>query len=185
MSLHHVHLANCPSQPWRNGGGRTRELMVWPQAHDWALRVSVADIEHSGPFSAYPGVDRWFAVVKGAGVTLDLADGPRTLTPADQPVFFAGETAPACHLLHEPTRDLNLMVQRDGRVSQMRRAAAGAAIEGSTQWRGLYTAGPAVLECDGVAQPVHAGTLVWSDDRDDSTWTLRQATQAWFLLLED
>ena len=30
--------------PWRNGGGLTRELLAWPAAQDWAIRISVADI---------------------------------------------------------------------------------------------------------------------------------------------
>ena len=51
---------------WRNGGGRTRELLAWPDAADWKVRVSVADVESDGPFSAFPGVQRWFAVLEGA-----------------------------------------------------------------------------------------------------------------------
>jgi environmental stress-induced protein Ves len=50
-----VRLADCPFVPWRNGGGRTRELLAWPSAEDWQLRVSVAEIEADGPFSAFPG----------------------------------------------------------------------------------------------------------------------------------
>ena len=38
-------LAGAAAQPWRNGGGITRELLAWPVASDqWALRVSVAQI---------------------------------------------------------------------------------------------------------------------------------------------
>ena len=51
----------------------TRELLAEP-APNWRWRISVADIQGSGAFSAYPGVSRWFAVVQGAGV-VDL--GPR------------------------------------------------------------------------------------------------------------
>ena len=59
-----------PPQPWRNGGGVTRELLAWPDGGDWRVRVSVADIDADGPFSAFPGVERWFAVLEGAGVAL-------------------------------------------------------------------------------------------------------------------
>jgi environmental stress-induced protein Ves len=40
--------------PWRNGGGLTRELLAQSDPQDWLLRVSVADIHASGPFSVYP-----------------------------------------------------------------------------------------------------------------------------------
>ena len=78
-----VRLADCPPQPWRNGGGVTRELLAWPQAADWRLRVSVADIERDGPFSPFPGVDRWFAVIEGDGVELRCRTGAsRAAAPA-------------------------------------------------------------------------------------------------------
>jgi environmental stress-induced protein Ves len=34
------------------------------------LRISVAEITRDGPFSAFAGVQRWFAVLEGAGVML-------------------------------------------------------------------------------------------------------------------
>ena len=51
---HTVALADVPAQAWRNGGGTMRELLAWPDASDWQLRVSVAEIEADGPFSAFP-----------------------------------------------------------------------------------------------------------------------------------
>jgi uncharacterized protein len=181
MSLRHVALSSCRPQPWRNGGGVTRELLAWPQAPDWLLRVSIADIDRGGPFSAYPDVDRWFAVIEGAGVRLDLPDGMRTLAVADEPVAFVGEAAPECQLIDGPTRDLNLMLRRDGLQACMHYAPAGTEFEGGTRWRGLFAADPAVLECDGVAEPVHAGTLVWTDATEAGHWLVRQAGRAWLM----
>jgi uncharacterized protein len=111
-----VRLADCAEQPWRNGGGRTRELLAWPSATGWQVRVSVASIEADGPFSPYPGVDRWFAVLSGAGVVLTLAQGETTLRPGGAAVAFAGEVAPACRLIDGPTQDLNLMLRRGART---------------------------------------------------------------------
>ena len=62
-----VALMSAAPQPWRNGGGVTRELLAG-RTEDWSVRLSVADIERDGPFSAFAGVDRWFAVLSGAGV---------------------------------------------------------------------------------------------------------------------
>jgi uncharacterized protein len=112
-----VRLADCPALPWRNGGGHTHELLAWPSAADWQLRVSVAEIAADGPFSPYPGIDRWFAVLGGAGVVLALPQGEITLRPGSAAVAFAGETAPACRLIDGPTHDLNLMRRRGARPS--------------------------------------------------------------------
>lgn len=104
-----------PPQPWKNGGGVTRELLRWPAegvgGGDWRLRLSVADIAADGPFSAFPGVTRWFAVLAGEGVVLTLPDGEHTLRPGDAPLCFDGAAAPGCRLLDGPTVDLNLMLQ--------------------------------------------------------------------------
>jgi uncharacterized protein len=120
--MNRVHLADCPDLPWRNGGGRTRELLAWPSAADWQVRVSVAEIDADGPFSAYQGIDRWFAVLEGAGVVLSLPDGKTAVRAGDGPLTFPGEAAPGCRLIDGPTRDLNLM---------LRRGARGA-------WRGVF-----------------------------------------------
>ena len=103
-----------PPQPWRNGGGVTRELLAWPDARDWRVRVSVADIEADGPFSAFPGVQRWFAVLKGAGVALCIDGAAQRLTRSDAPFAFDGAAQPTCRLLDGPTRDLNLMLRGAG-----------------------------------------------------------------------
>jgi len=63
-----VQLGDAAPRRWRNGGGVTRELPAWPSPQEWRVRVSVADVEREGPFSSFPGVDRWFAVIDGAGV---------------------------------------------------------------------------------------------------------------------
>ena len=69
-ALKHVRVVDTAPQAWRNGGGSTRELLAWPAGADWRVRVSVAEIGADGPFSAFDGVERWFAVLSGAGVVL-------------------------------------------------------------------------------------------------------------------
>jgi environmental stress-induced protein Ves len=114
-----VRLADIPATPWRNGGGVTRELAMWPDAGDWAWRMSVADVDKSGPFSKFDGIDRWFAVLEGAGVQLDVAGVPHTVTAGDAPLFFDGSATTACELIAGKTRDFNLMVRRGGKPSRM------------------------------------------------------------------
>jgi uncharacterized protein len=186
-SMNIVQLNQVPSQPWRNGGGHTRQLLAWPQAQDWQLRVSVATIQHSGAFSVFAGVQRWFAVIDGTGVSLDLPNGSFTQTPADPPLCFDGEAAPMCHLLDGPTTDLNLMQRRGSGTAQMQHAHAGDTGPVATRWRGIYVAAEAVLDINDVAQPLHAHSLCWSDEVDTSTWRLRSLAHnglAWWLQVQ-
>ena len=184
MTMNCVLLADCPPQPWRNGGGTTRELLTWPQAADWQLRVSVAAIDRDGAFSSFPGVERWFAVTDGEGVELDLPNGPRFVGAGDAPLHFDGEAAPDCRLLNGPTHDLNLMHRRGSGAAAMCRAHAGDTLDGSYAWRALYVADDALLDLDEHTEPLAAGTLLWSDTAESQSWHLRAAGRAWWLTLE-
>lgn len=122
MNWNVVNLADVPGAPWKNGGGVTRELAAWPQASaDWVWRMSVAEVAQDGPFSTFDGIDRWFAVLGGAGVQLDLAGKSYPLTPADAPFFFDGATPVDCRLLAGNTVDFNLMLRRSSASAHMQR----------------------------------------------------------------
>ena len=104
-----VPLEAQPAQPWRNGGGITRELLAWPTVADWRIRLSVADVRTSGPFSRFEGIERWFAVLEGEGVVLRSALGTHHLTAGSEPFRFDGALPIECSLAQGPTRDFNLM----------------------------------------------------------------------------
>jgi len=130
MSWQIVRLEDAAPSPWRNGGGVTRELLVWPphaSAQDWVWRMSVAEVEASGPFSRFDGVQRWFAVLGGAGVwlTLDTPVGAQThaLTRSSAPLCFDGATPTQCDLLNGPTQDFNLMLRSGQATGRMQRVA--------------------------------------------------------------
>jgi hypothetical protein len=111
--------------PWKNGGGVTRELLRLPAdgGDDWTLRISVADISADGPFSPFPGVTRWFAVLEGDGVRLSFPERTLDVRHGDSPLRFDGADAPGCALLGGPTRDLNVMV-RHARAQSLVTAAS-------------------------------------------------------------
>jgi environmental stress-induced protein Ves len=106
-----VDLGKVAPQPWRNGGGVTRELLVWPSGQVWKARVSVADVAAAGPFSAFPGIERWFAVLDGDGLGLRAGAGLQHLTTDSPALRFSGDMQVDCSLLGGPTRDLNLMTE--------------------------------------------------------------------------
>lgn len=116
-------LSEAPASPWRNGGGVTRELAVGPAGEDWAWRISVADVSTDGPFSSFPGVQRWFAVVRGAGVRLAVDGQVHEVVAASAPLEFDGAAQVNAWLLCGPTQDLNLMVRRARAEGRMTRVA--------------------------------------------------------------
>lgn len=178
MSLHRMNLAQAREQPWRNGGGSTRELLAWPQVQAWQVRVSVARIGQDGPFSAFPGVDRWFAVLSGAGVRLALPEGERRLSPGSRPLAFDGASAPGCTLLDGATDDLNLMVRRGIGQGEMWRAEPGARIEGPTRWRAVYAVAPTAVDIDFLTEQLAPGELLWSDSADPEDWLVHASGPA-------
>lgn len=114
-----VSLAQAQPQPWRNGGGVTRELLAWPTACDWQVRLSVAEVQAAGPFSRYDGLERWFAVLQGDGVVLRLGDAEHRLTTDSEPFRFDGAAAVHCTPVRGATRDFNVMA-RPGRATLRR-----------------------------------------------------------------
>lgn len=176
MSWSIISAADVAPQAWRNGGGRTRELLAWPHSHDWLLRISVADIETDGPFSKFEGVDRWFAVLDGAGVRLfghELRAGEPLLQ-------FDGAAAPDCKLIDGVTRDFNLMHRRG--KGRLRVQPAGTALAPvSARWVGLFTAAGGVLSHGGRAMPLAALSLAWCEAPSAQTCSFEGNGSAWWM----
>jgi environmental stress-induced protein Ves len=171
-------------QAWRNGGGLTRELLAWPSRDNWTLRISVADIRADGPFSAFDGVDRWFAVLEGAGVMLALPEGKRCLGTADAPLHFRGEAAPDCQLLDGPTRDLNMMLRRDAGRGALQLAQAGEDFAPRSRFRALFAAEALTLQIDGTeALLLPPFSLAWADGGAHGVWRIAAdaPVRAWWI----
>ncbi len=125
-----VRHADLVPQPWKNGGGTTREVCAFPtgatlDGFDW--RLSMATVAEDGPFSAFPGIDRVLMVLAGGGLDLNLPEGDHRLMPG-QMLSFAGEMPVQASLPAGPIEDLNLMVRRDrfsGRMERHRLAGGG------------------------------------------------------------
>jgi uncharacterized protein len=159
VSMIQVRADGVARVPWRNGGGRTRELLTWPAHAEWLLRISLADIDADGPFSTFPGVTRWFAVVAGAGVRLRIGARTLTLTVDDAPLQFDGAAAPECVLIDGPTQDLNLMVR--GGDATMRRTVPDTEWTEAFDERGLFTLSAGTLITDSGPVALAPLTLAW------------------------
>ncbi|CUR61645.1 conserved hypothetical protein [metagenome] len=93
-------------QPWANGGGTTRELLV---ADDGSWRISLADIGSDGPFSAFPGRRRLLTVVDGPVLGLDV-DGETHVVEPHRPFAFSGDAVVEASVPEGPVRALNVVV---------------------------------------------------------------------------
>lgn len=101
---------------WKNNGGWTTEITRSDDASvpcGFRWRVSIAEIETDGPFSSFPGVDRDLLLLTGNGMELDINDAPAVhMDRRLQHIRFAGEDSVMCRLLAGPTRDFNVMADR-------------------------------------------------------------------------
>lgn len=117
-----------PAQLWRNGAGLTRliasgvggrtaakqaALKSPPHIDEFDWRISLAEIRGDGPFSVFPGIDRYAVLLGHSGITLSGSSGAAYLHPL-QPLSFAGEAELQARCDPGPTmpRILNLMVRR-------------------------------------------------------------------------
>ena len=150
----HLTPADYKTTPWRNGGGRTTEIAVSPEGaslsdgFDW--RLSVAEVEHDGPFSSFPGYDRSLTLLTGGGILLDAGDeGDLELREPYKPVTFPGEWKVEGRLIGPGIRDFNLIFARDraaGRVGFVKVGAASLNIESGAPTLLLYLAKGGPLE---------------------------------------
>jgi uncharacterized protein len=124
--------------PWKNGGGITHEAIRVPPTGDGFLwRVSVAQIDSSGPFSDFAGYDRKMVLLRGRGIALEFGGGERcTLRSMGDWLAFDGATSTRCELLDGPCVDLNLMVSQSlrsaARIEHLQEPMGVAAIPGET-----------------------------------------------------
>lgn len=166
-------------QKWLNGGGWTRELLAWPHPADWTLRISVADIEADGPFSAFEGVQRWFAVLSGAGVRLYDYE----LHVDSELINFDGALAPDCELVAGPTRDFNLMHRRGrGRLVV---TPTGTPWLAAGRWVGLFTNGGGTLSHGGRAMALKPLSLAWCETPVAQVLDFKGEGAAWWMTWDD
>jgi uncharacterized protein len=99
--------------PWRNGGGVTYDVASSPADTDLAnfdWRISIAEVEAGGPFSAFPDIDRTIILIEGEWMVLTV-DGRRYRFGVREPFSFDGGSETLCEVPRR-SRDLNVMTRR-------------------------------------------------------------------------
>lgn len=108
--------ADYKRMPWKNGGGETVEIAVFPldaSIDDFEWRISMATVAEHGSFSTFPGIDRSLTVLEGEGVELRV-DGRHAASVRlnSRPYTFPADAATDARLIGGPVRDLNIMTRR-------------------------------------------------------------------------
>lgn len=163
--------------PWRNGGGSTWEVAVWPPsaplvAFDW--RISLAEVASDGPFSRFPETDRVLTVIAGSGVRLIFEPGNAVeLDAGSPPLAFAGDVPCSATLMTGAIRDLNVMCRRGAYRADVARIGGPAVVTGSGEITAVLSLGRAevsgralaaedVCFCtDGETLHLSGGDFVW------------------------
>ncbi len=113
--MQHIKAETYRHMPWKNGGGETIEIAVFPEgagtdAFDW--RVSMAAVASDGPFSGFLQIDRTLCLLTGHGICLQIGRMTYTLDAKSPPLAFAGDVATTATLTDGPVTDLNVMTRR-------------------------------------------------------------------------
>lgn len=127
--------SDLEARPWKNGGGVTRELLRRDEADKTIWRLSIADVESEGPFSAFNGMMRTLTVIDGKGMRLVRPDGSFLSADLMNSVTFTGDEPIAGELPNGPCRDFNVIwnpLRVDASVSRIERGCSiAAAIPGA------------------------------------------------------
>jgi environmental stress-induced protein Ves len=150
MRIHPIPPHEQALQSWRNGAGSTRELLrVGPENRfDW--RASVALIDASTSFSAFPGYRRWSCLLDGGPLALAFPAGDRlALEPRMRAHAYAGDPPPFAELDGPFARVFNLIAaDRRFDVQLLPRPLVGSMLlfdQAGTDWLVYLVSGEAEL----------------------------------------
>ena len=133
-----IRYEECESSLWKNGGGSTKQLLIWPKGADLSnfdFRISIATISSDGPFSLFHGIDRQLCILEGEGVRLnikgnDLGQSEEiNLRPNDPPFCFSGETQIESKLLDNQLLDFNVMTRRSNYTARIERIKCNGKVQ--------------------------------------------------------
>ena len=159
--------------PWANGRGTSYEIASdRNEAEEWTWRLAMAPVNEDGPFSRIECVNRFLAVVEGAGMLLSV-DRKKLQCQPMQVVRFRGDAITEAMLTDGPILDVNLMIRRkeaDGEmaivseVGPLKVASIVVAVSGSAQVQCRDSAidlerHDSILECDAETVSLVSGTV--------------------------
>lgn len=108
-----IRFADLRPERWKNGGGTTVEIARGPAdpGTDWDWRLSIADVDRAGDFSAFEGMERVLTVIDGELLVLTV-DGAEHGLERYRPFRFDGGAPASAVLPTGSIRDLGLITRR-------------------------------------------------------------------------
>ncbi|WP_036504327.1 HutD family protein [Novosphingobium sp. AP12] len=122
-----IRAVDCLAVPWKNGGGTTLEIAVFPPGasmDDFLWRLSMAKVTAPGSFSLFPGINRTLAVLEGT-LALSGKGIDAQLDSRSAPAEFDGGIAVYGQPVGRPVLDLNAMARRSHHAVRMSRLTLG------------------------------------------------------------
>lgn len=183
--------ADHPAQPWKNGFGITRVVARSPEAagadrfdDELMWHVSLPEISKDAAFSALPGLDRQWMILKGGGANFVIAAGDERFTHRVarplEPFAFSGDWRVRCKLLGAPITAFNVMTRR-GRATatlEVRSISGATPIEKADEALLLFiVAGSARVLADGRSERLDAYDAMLLDESRPSSASV--STAAW------
>ena len=183
-----LRVADHKRMPWKNGGGETVEIAVFPDGaglEDFDWRISMARVDGSGPFSSFPGIDRTLAILEGEGLILDVAGHPsQRLTQYSEPHAFPADAITSAELIGGPVVDFNVMSRRGRLAHRVTRSNATIASQRGTlrlvlcasgsvdlihdsRTETLFTKGAAIVDMDATVELIPSpGSVLYLVDNE-------------------
>ncbi len=120
--------------PWKNGGGVTHEIFVFPEGSslvkgDFQWRLSSANISEAGPFSIFPGYDRVLFLLSGDGMDIFINGSAVSLLSPFDSLRFRGEHSTTCTLVGGPVTDFNIFCRRASLICEYRQLTPKKEVE--------------------------------------------------------
>lgn len=161
-----LRFADLRPDRWRNDGGTTREIASCgddPTHVMW--RLSLAEVEHPGPFSLFPDAERILTVVDGEEMVLDV-EGQEHTVERGRPFHFSGDAAVTARLPTGSVRALNVVIHRgtlraDVAIQELSAQHSHHVSAGSYA---VVVSGRAVVQADGVLTELFRFDTVQGDE---------------------
>lgn len=164
--MRHLKAGDYLRTPWKNGGGETVQLAVFPAGaglDDFAWRISMATIDRDGPFSLFAGVDRSLALIDGGGVVLDIDGERHRLDAGSAPLRFAGGAGVMARLVAGPVTDFNVMTRRGIAGHSLAVMREGESHATATGFAAIFAAGATRIVAGGTRFELAPGELLVLD----------------------
>ena len=118
--------------PWANGRGTSFEIASdRNESEEWTWRLAMAPVNEDGAFSRIECVNRFLAVVQGAGMLLSVDRKKLQCLPM-QVVRFRGDAITDATLTDGPITDINLMIRRKEAEGEMAIVSEVGLLQGAT-----------------------------------------------------